>query len=88
MIIITQLPFVGTLIISFLRWNALDPSSAGFAGLGNYIAVATDARAALVDGVHGDPDTVSVVVVSLLLGLAWPCCWTGSSAAAASCGRC
>ena len=41
-IIITQLPFVVTLIISFLRWNALDPSNQGFAGLGNYIAVATD----------------------------------------------
>ena len=67
-IIITQLPFVVTLIISFLRWNALDPSNRGFAGLGNYIAVATDdaLRSSVVSTVIL---TVSVVVVSLLLGL-------------------
>jgi sorbitol/mannitol transport system permease protein len=67
-IIITQLPFVVTLIISFLRWNALDPSNRGFAGLGNYIAVATDSalRSSVVSTVIL---TVSVVVVSLLLGL-------------------
>jgi sorbitol/mannitol transport system permease protein len=67
-IIITQLPFVATLIISFLRWNALDPSNRGFAGLGNYIAVATDdaLRSSVVSTVIL---TVSVVVVSLLLGL-------------------
>jgi sorbitol/mannitol transport system permease protein len=67
-IIITQLPFVATLIISFLRWNALDPSNRGFAGLGNYIAVATDSglRSSVVTTVIL---TVAVVVVSLLLGL-------------------
>jgi sorbitol/mannitol transport system permease protein len=67
-IIITQLPFVATLIISFLRWNALDPSNRGFAGLGNYIAVATDSalRSSVVTTVIL---TVSVVIVSLLLGL-------------------
>src|SRR2546425_12956829 len=25
MIVVTQLPFVGTVVISFMRWNALDP---------------------------------------------------------------
>jgi len=67
-IIITQLPFVATLIISFLRWNALDPSNRGFAGLGNYLAVATDSalRSSVVTTVIL---TVSVVIVSLLLGL-------------------
>ncbi|MFC0431765.1 carbohydrate ABC transporter permease [Kutzneria buriramensis] len=67
-IIITQLPFVVTLIISFLRWNALDPTNRGFAGLGNYTAVATDSalRSSVVSTVIL---TVSVVVVSLLLGL-------------------
>jgi polyol transport system permease protein len=67
-IVITQLPFVATLIISFLRWNALDPTDRGFAGLGNYIAVATDdaLRSSVLTTVVL---TVSVVVVSLLLGL-------------------
>ena len=42
MIIVTQLPFVGTLIISFMNWNAYYPDEIGFAGLDNYITVLTD----------------------------------------------
>jgi len=40
LIIVTQLPFVVTLIISFLNWNSLRPDQTGFAGLSNYIQVA------------------------------------------------
>ncbi|MCW2539184.1 MAG: binding-protein-dependent transport system inner rane component [Frankiales bacterium] len=69
MFIITQLPFVATLVISFVRWNALRPDlGRKFTGFGNYRAVLSD------------PDfrqsiyftiilTVTVVLVSLVLGL-------------------
>src|SRR5882724_11202146 len=64
MIVVTQLPFVATLFISFMRWNALDPTNQGFAGLDNYTAVVTDPalRSSMVTTVVL---TVSVVVVSL-----------------------
>ena len=69
MFIITQLPFVATLVISFVQWNALRPDlGKSFAGFSNYTAVLSD------------PDfrqsiyftiilTVTVVLVSLVLGL-------------------
>ncbi|GAA1424197.1 sugar ABC transporter permease [Streptomyces thermospinosisporus] len=68
MIVVTQLPFVATLVISFFDWNALYPEDRRFAGLANYGEVLSD------------PDlrksvwttillTVTVVLVSLLLGL-------------------
>ncbi|CAL9570430.1 carbohydrate ABC transporter permease [Streptomyces sp. enrichment culture] len=68
MIVVTQLPFVATLVISFFDWNALYPDQRSFAGFANYGEVLTD------------PDlrrsvwttvllTVTVVLVSLLLGL-------------------
>ena len=38
LIIVTQLPFVVTLIISFMNWNSLSPDKTGFAGFENYIA--------------------------------------------------
>ena len=41
-IVVTQLPFVATLVISLMRWNSLDPANRGFAGLDNYAAVFTD----------------------------------------------
>src|SRR5919198_6075837 len=41
LIVVTQLPFAATVVISFLRWNALDPTNRGFAGLDNYVAVFT-----------------------------------------------
>jgi sorbitol/mannitol transport system permease protein len=67
-IVVTQLPFVVTLIVSFMDWNAYYPDERGFAGVGNYASVLTDVnmrRAILVTVVL----TVVVVVVSLLLGL-------------------
>ena len=68
LIIVTQLPFVATLVISFLRWNALDPQNKGFAGLSNYKQVFTDSalRASVVFTIVL---TVTVVLVSLALGL-------------------
>ncbi|HWO61522.1 MAG TPA: sugar ABC transporter permease [Umezawaea sp.] len=67
-IIVTQLPFVATLIISVLRWNSLDPDNRGFAGFDNYAAVFTDPnlRSSIVTTVIL---TVVVVVVCLVLGL-------------------
>ncbi|MEU7532007.1 sugar ABC transporter permease [Saccharothrix sp. NPDC042600] len=67
-VVVTQLPFVATLVISLMRWNSLDPANRGFAGLDNYVAVFTDPdlRAAIWTTVVL---TASVVVVSLLLGL-------------------
>ncbi|MET7379754.1 sugar ABC transporter permease [Streptomyces sp. NPDC005526] len=69
MIMVTQLPFVATVVISFFHWNALYPKARHFAGVDNYRQVLTD------------PDlrhsvwttvllTVTVVLVSLVLGLA------------------
>jgi sorbitol/mannitol transport system permease protein len=68
LIVVTQLPFVGTLVISFMRWNALDPGNKGFAGLRNYKEEFTDPqlRSSMTTTVVL---TVAVVLVSLVLGL-------------------
>ncbi|MCW2576506.1 MAG: binding-protein-dependent transport system inner rane component [Modestobacter sp.] len=68
-IIVTQVPFVVTLIVSFMNWNAYYPNERGFAGLGNYASVLTDVnmRHAILTTVIL---TVVVVLVSLLLGMA------------------
>jgi len=68
LIVVTQLPFVATLVISFMEWNALYPDRRAFAGLRNYEAVATDAvlRSSVVTTVLL---TVAVVLASLLFGL-------------------
>jgi sorbitol/mannitol transport system permease protein len=69
MIIITQLPFVATLVISFLRWNALRPElGKKFTGFGNYRDVLGDAdfRSSIWFTIIL---TVTVVLVSLFLGL-------------------
>ncbi|MFJ9352580.1 carbohydrate ABC transporter permease [Streptomyces sp. NPDC101237] len=68
MIVVTQLPFVATVVISFFDWNALYPKDRHFTGVDNYRQVLAD------------PDlrhsvwttillTVTVVLVSLVLGL-------------------
>jgi sorbitol/mannitol transport system permease protein len=66
--IVTQLPFVATLVISFMNWNALYPDDKGFAGAKNYADVFTDAtlRASVVETIVL---TVSVVLISLVVGL-------------------
>lgn len=68
MIVVTQLPFVGTLIISFMNWNAYYPDERGFAGFDNFVRVLTDVttRDAIVTTIVL---TVSVVLLSLLFGM-------------------
>jgi sorbitol/mannitol transport system permease protein len=67
-IVVTQLPFLATLVISTLHWNILRPGELGFAGLSNYLLVFTDARlrAAVLNTVVL---TASVVLLSVVLGL-------------------
>jgi len=68
LIIVTQLPFAATLIISFMNWNSLRPDQTGFAGFSNYVEVLTNAdlRQAIFTTVVL---TVSVVLASLVIGL-------------------
>jgi len=66
-IVLTQLPFVGTVIVSFMNWNTLFPRDTGFAGLGNYVAVFTDPQ--LLDTVGFTILlTALVVFVSIVIG--------------------
>jgi sorbitol/mannitol transport system permease protein len=68
MIIVTQLPFVATLVISFMDWNAYYPDERGFAGVDNFRRVFTDVN--MRDAVWTTILlTVGVVLISLLLGL-------------------
>ncbi len=68
LIIVTQLPFVVTLVISFMDWNAYYPEERGFAGLNNFKRVFTDInmRNAVITTIVL---TAAVVLVSLLLGM-------------------
>ncbi len=68
MIIVTQLPFVITLVVSLMNWNAYYPDERGFAGFANYRRVFTDAnmRQAVFTTILL---TATVVLVSLVLGL-------------------
>jgi len=67
-IIVTQLPFIATLVISFMDWNAYYPNERRFAGFANFRRVITDVnmRSAVVTTIIL---TASVVIVSLVLGL-------------------
>jgi sorbitol/mannitol transport system permease protein len=67
-IIVTQLPFVVTLIVSFMDWNAYYPNERGFTGLSNYASVLTDVNMRHAIWVTIEL-TVVVVLVSLLLGM-------------------
>src|SRR3982751_2220297 len=68
MIIVTQLPFVATLVISFMNWNAYYPDERGFAGLDNFKRVFTDVnmRQSVITTIIL---TATVVIVSVVLGL-------------------
>src|SRR4051794_22749140 len=68
MIIVTQLPFVATLVISFMNWNAYYPDERGFAGFANFRRVFTDANM-LHSVITTIILTATVVVISLVLGL-------------------
>lgn len=67
-IALTQLPFIGTIIISFMNWNSLFPDDRGFTGLSNYGEVLANAelRSSVFFTVQL---TAIVVVVSMVLGL-------------------
>lgn len=67
-ILFTQLPFVGTLVVSFMEWNSLFPNERGFTGLSNYAKVLADTelRHTIVFTVQL---TATVVVASMVLGL-------------------
>jgi sorbitol/mannitol transport system permease protein len=68
MIVVTQLPFVATLVISFFDWNALYPDQRHFAGFANYSEVLStpELRKSVWTTVLL---TATVVLVSLVLGL-------------------
>jgi sorbitol/mannitol transport system permease protein len=67
-IVMTQLPFLGTIVISFMNWNAYYPDERGFAGFANFARVFTDvnARSAVLVTIL---ITVATVLISLVLGL-------------------
>ncbi|MBN0047575.1 sugar ABC transporter permease [Streptomyces actuosus] len=67
-IVVTQLPFVATLVISTFQWNILKPGERRFTGLSNFAFVFTDERlrTAVLNTIVL---TSSVVLVSVVLGL-------------------
>ncbi|PRY57085.1 carbohydrate ABC transporter membrane protein 1 (CUT1 family) [Knoellia remsis] len=68
-IVLAQLPFIATLVVSFMNWNAYYPDERGFAGFDNFVRVFTDSntRSAVIVTILL---TVLVVGISLVLGLA------------------
>lgn len=68
MIIITQLPFLVTLGISFMNWNAYYPDERGFTGIDNYRRVLTNVNTRSAIWVTIEL-TAAVVFLSLVLGL-------------------
>ena len=67
-IIVTQLPFIVTLIVAFMNWNAYYPDERGFAGIDNFRRVFTDEsmrRSVWVTILL----TATVVIASLVLGM-------------------
>ncbi|RNG39136.1 sugar ABC transporter permease [Streptomyces botrytidirepellens] len=69
LIVVTQLPFVATLVISLFDWNSFRPDNREFAGLENYTTVASDPalRESILTTVLL---TATVVIISVVLGLA------------------
>ena len=67
-VIVTQLPFLVTIVISFMNWNAYYPDQIGFTGIDNFKTVLSDpdARHAILVSVIL---TAGVVAIALLLGL-------------------
>ena len=67
-VIVTQLPFLVTIVVSFVNWNAYYPDQIRFAGVDNFKTVLSDsdARHAILVSVIL---TLGVVLVALLLGL-------------------
>lgn len=68
LIVVTQLPFVVTLVVSTIGWNPLYPERKRFVGLGNFIRVFQE-PALRSSAINTVILTVVVVLVSLVLGL-------------------
>jgi sorbitol/mannitol transport system permease protein len=66
--LVTQIPFVCTILISFTNWNAAYPDDIRFGTLRNYIEVFTDPDLVHAVGVTVGL-TVGVVLVTAVLGL-------------------
>lgn len=68
LIVVTQLPFLATLVISFFDWNSLYPDARTFAGFQNYGEILSDPelRKSVVTTIVL---TATTVIVSLVLGL-------------------
>jgi sorbitol/mannitol transport system permease protein len=67
-IVLTQLPFVATLVISFMDWNAYYPDERRFVWFANFRRVFTDVnmRSSVITTIIL---TATVVIVSLVLGM-------------------
>ncbi|MGF3057136.1 carbohydrate ABC transporter permease [Microbacterium sp. YY-01] len=64
LLLVTQVPFVVTIYLSFQKWNLLKPGEQGFAGIDNYVAVLS--RGAFFSSLWA---TVLIVGTSALLSL-------------------
>ncbi|NYH51956.1 MULTISPECIES: carbohydrate ABC transporter permease [Nocardiopsis] len=67
MLVVTQLPFLATIVYSLRSWNLLRPDSQAWVGLANYVSVFTD-RQFLAAAGNTVLITASCVVVAMLLG--------------------
>ena len=67
-VLVTQLPFLVTIVISFMNYNAYYPNETGFTGIDNFKTVLSDpqARSAILVTILL---TVAVVLIALVLGL-------------------
>ena len=85
LIIVTQLPFVATLVISFMNWNAYSPQTTGLRRARQLHEGVHRPGAALVGDLS--PSCSPSPWCWSASSSAWPsrCCWTGRSSAAASC---
>jgi sorbitol/mannitol transport system permease protein len=74
LIIVTQVPFIGAIYFSFTNWNLLRPESKGFLGVAemfrNYGRILTNSTFYTVVW-HSVILTVSVVIITFILGLAF-----------------
>ncbi|GHD19245.1 carbohydrate ABC transporter permease [Nocardiopsis kunsanensis] len=67
-LVVTQLPFLATIVYSLRSWNLLRPDSQAWVGLANYTAVFTD-RQFLGAAANTVLITASCVIVAMLLGI-------------------
>lgn len=68
MLVVTQLPFLATIVYSLRSWNLLRPDSQAWVGLANYAAVLTD-RQFLGAAANTVLITASSVIAAMLLGI-------------------